>query len=47
MTDQSDYSPGSTADINGSPSAYVFNAQNTQHIVYRTADNNIEELWWG
>jgi hypothetical protein len=39
--------PGSTADINGSPSAYVFNAQNTQHIVYRTADNNIEELWWG
>jgi len=28
------------------PAGYMFNAQNTQHVVYRGTDNHIHELWW-
>jgi hypothetical protein len=31
----------------GDPSGYVFDAQGTQHVVYRGVDGHIHELWWG
>ena len=31
----------------GDPAAYMFDAQGTQHVVYRGSDNHIHELWWG
>ena len=30
----------------GDPAAYMFDAQGTQHVVYRGTDNHIHELWW-
>jgi uncharacterized protein YjhX (UPF0386 family) len=30
----------------GEPAAYMFNAQVTQHVVHRTADGHVVELWW-
>jgi hypothetical protein len=30
----------------GSPSAYVFKAQRTQHVVYQGTDKHIHEFWW-
>jgi hypothetical protein len=31
----------------GNPSGYMFDAQGTQHVVYRGAnDNHVHELWW-
>ena len=30
----------------GVPAGYMFDAQGTQHVVYRSADNHIRELWW-
>jgi hypothetical protein len=30
----------------GSPVGYVFDAQATQHVIYRTRDDRIMELWW-
>jgi hypothetical protein len=30
----------------GNPHGYMFDAQGTQHIVYRGTDNHIHELWW-
>jgi hypothetical protein len=29
----------------GDPAGYMFDAQGTQHAVYRAADNHIHELW--
>jgi hypothetical protein len=34
-------------DTAGPPFGYSFNAQGTQHVVYRGRDNHIHELWWG
>ncbi len=31
----------------GDPNGYMFDAQGTQHVVYRGSDNHIHELWWG
>ena len=31
----------------GDPWGYMFDAQGTQHVVYRGDDNHIHELWWG
>ena len=31
----------------GRPTGYVFDAQGTQHVVYRAAGGHIIELWWG
>jgi hypothetical protein len=31
----------------GDPMAYVFDAEGTQHVVFRSADGHIRELWWG
>jgi hypothetical protein len=33
-------------DAAGNLSAYVFNSRMTQHIVYRSADNRLNELYW-
>ena len=30
----------------GDPAGYMFNAQGTQHVVYRGTDGHIHELWW-
>jgi hypothetical protein len=30
----------------GDPGAYVFRAEGTQHVVYRTADGHLHEMWW-
>ena len=30
----------------GDPAGYMFDAQATQHVVYRGTDNHIHELWW-
>lgn len=30
----------------GDPTGYVFDAQGTQHVVYRGSDRHIHELWW-
>ncbi len=30
----------------GDPSAYVFNAQGTQHVLFRDGDGHVRELWW-
>jgi|GEM_PF-618374 len=30
----------------GDPSGYMFDAQATQHVVCRGADNHVHELWW-
>ncbi|BCA56935.1 hypothetical protein W02_40750 [Nitrospira sp. KM1] len=30
----------------GDPAGYMFDAQGTQHVVYRGTDNHIHELWW-
>jgi hypothetical protein len=30
----------------GNPSGYMFDAQGTQHVVYRGGDGHIHELWW-
>jgi hypothetical protein len=30
----------------GDPAGYSFEAQRTQHVVYRSSDNHIYELWW-
>jgi hypothetical protein len=30
----------------GDPAGYVFDAQGTQHVVYRDANGHINELWW-
>jgi hypothetical protein len=31
----------------GDPSGYVFDAQGTQHVNYRSRDGHVHELWWG
>ncbi len=31
----------------GDPTGYMFDAQGTQHVVYRGGDGHIHELWWG
>jgi len=31
----------------GDPAGYVFDAQGTQHVLYRGSDNHVHELWWG
>jgi len=31
----------------GDPSGYVFDAQGTQHVVYRAGNGHIHEMWWG
>jgi hypothetical protein len=31
----------------GDPAGYMFDAQGTQHVVYRSGDGHIQELWWG
>jgi hypothetical protein len=31
----------------GDPSGYMFDAQGTQHVVYRGGDGHIHELYWG
>jgi hypothetical protein len=28
------------------PNAYVFDAQGTQHVIFRSGDGHIHELWW-
>jgi len=30
----------------GNPAGYMFDAQGTQHVVYRSGDGHIRELWW-
>jgi hypothetical protein len=30
----------------GDPCGYLFNAQGTQHVVFRSGDGHIRELWW-
>jgi hypothetical protein len=30
----------------GDPGAYEFRAEGTQHVVYRTADGHLHEMWW-
>lgn len=30
----------------GDPTAYVFAAEGTQHVVYPTSDGHLHELWW-
>jgi hypothetical protein len=30
----------------GDPGAYAFRAEGTQHVVYRTADGHLHEMWW-
>jgi hypothetical protein len=30
----------------GDPSGYMFDAQGSQHVVYRSQDGHIHELWW-
>ncbi len=30
----------------GDPAGYMFDAQGTQHVVYRSPDSHIQELWW-
>ncbi len=30
----------------GAPAGYMFDAQGTQHVVYRGTDSHIHELWW-
>jgi hypothetical protein len=36
---------GATAAA-GDPAGYVFDAQHSEHVVYRGTDNHIHELWW-
>jgi hypothetical protein len=36
---------GATAAA-GDPAGYVFDAQGTQHVVFRGGDNHVHELWW-
>ena len=43
--DLTNASPGAPAAVSN-PGAYMFNAQGTQHVIYRGADNHIHELWW-
>ncbi len=31
----------------GDPAGYMFDAQGTQHVVYRGSDAHVDELWWG
>jgi hypothetical protein len=33
--------------FSGDPFGYVFAAQGTQHVIYRSGDGHIHELWWG
>jgi serine/threonine protein kinase, bacterial len=40
-----DLSASVGAPAAGDPKGYVFDAQRTQHVVYRGADNGIHELW--
>jgi phospholipase C len=30
----------------GDPAGYMFDAQGTQHVVYRATDGHIHEMWW-
>ena len=30
----------------GDPGAYEFRAEGTQHVIYRTADGHLHEMWW-
>ncbi|MEI9952294.1 MAG: hypothetical protein WDO74_25720 [Pseudomonadota bacterium] len=42
-----DLSAATSAPIASSaPAAYVFDAQGSQHVIYRGSDNRIHELWW-
>jgi hypothetical protein len=34
-------------DAAGDPSGYMFDAQGTQHVVYRAGNGHIHEMWWG
>jgi hypothetical protein len=49
LTGDSGAPPAAAADpqtgFGGDPVAYVFEAQGTQHVMYRGADNHIYELW--
>ena len=42
LTNAAGGAPAAASD----PAGYMFNAQNTQHVVYRGSDNHIHELWW-
>jgi Fungal fucose-specific lectin/Astacin (Peptidase family M12A) len=42
----SDISAGGAPAAAGDPDGYVFEAQGTQHVVYRGADAAVHELWW-
>jgi hypothetical protein len=37
---------GAASDVLGNPAAYAFEAQRTQHVVYRGLDDHVHELWW-
>jgi hypothetical protein len=37
---------GGAPDAAGNLFGYVFNAQGTQHIVFRGTNNRLNELWW-
>ena len=39
-------SPTGAVAAAGDPAGYVFDAQATQHVVYRGTDNHIHQLWW-
>jgi hypothetical protein len=39
-------SPTGAVAAVGDPAGYVFDAQATQHVVYRGSDHHIHELWW-
>jgi len=41
-----DISAGGAPAAAGDPDGYVFEAQGTQHVVYRGTDAGIHELWW-
>src|SRR5437867_2515630 len=37
---------GAASKALGDPAGYMFDAQGTQHVVYRGDDSHIHELWW-
>jgi hypothetical protein len=37
---------GAASDVQGNPAAYMFDAQGTQHVIYRSIDFHFHELWW-
>ena len=39
------YATGGSAAA-GNPAGYVFDADGTQHVVYRGQDDHIYQLWW-